>query len=174
MDFSLKNVTDEDHEWLVELHNDPLVLKNITNSSPITLEGHLGWWKSIDNKKEIRKIFYADNIRAGFCKFYSVDYVNRNCILGADLHKNYRGKNLAKPMWRLMLSFCFNDLNLWRVSLTTAEYNFVARRVYASIGFKCEGRMEMSLYRDGKYCDQICMRLLRSEYEGDFAYDSII
>ena len=174
MNYCLKDVMDEDHEWLVELHNDPLVLRNITNSQPITLDGHLEWWKSINGKKEIRKIFYVDNVRAGFCKFYNIDYINHNCVLGADLHKDYRGKHLAKPMWQLMLDFCFNELNLQRVSLTTAEYNLVARHVYYSVGFKYEGRMEKSLYRDGKYYDQICMRLLKWEYELEVFYDSTI
>ena len=32
MIFELKDVTYLDHEWLVDLHNDPVVLKNVTCS----------------------------------------------------------------------------------------------------------------------------------------------
>jgi len=163
MIFSLRNVKNDDHEWLVELHNDPMVLKNITNPNIISLEHHNEWWKSIDNIKEIRKIFCVNKDRAGFCKFYKIDKVNNNCVLGADLHSSYRGKHFSKYMWNLMLDFCFNQNHLNMVYLTTAEYNTIAINLYRSLGFKDAGLIPQSLYRDGKYYDQICMYMLRDE-----------
>jgi len=158
--YSLREVRDDDHAWLVELHNDPEVLYNLTDPRPITLESHLQWWKSLNHNSQIRKIFCVDHQPAGFAKFYNVDRTNRNCVLGADLHHHFRGRGLARHMWTLMLRFCFEDLNLHRVSLTTAEYNARARHVYSSLGFREEGRMVASLYRGSKYYDQICMYLL--------------
>jgi RimJ/RimL family protein N-acetyltransferase len=160
--YTLRDVRDDDHTWLVELHNDPEVLYNLTDPRPITLESHLAWWKSLNQSSQIRKIFCADGKRAGFTKFYNIDRTNRNCVLGADLHREFRGQGLARHMWTLMLRFCFEDLNLHRVSLTTAEYNARARHVYSTLGFLEEGRMIASLYRDGKYYDQISMYLLRA------------
>ena len=159
--FHLREITDEDHKWLVELHNDPLVLKNLTNPLSITMEDHMRWWKTIDGKRQIRLIFCVNNIPVGICKFYSIDRVNLNCVLGADIHKNHRGKGFAKFMWRLMMDFCYRELNLRRISLTTAEYNAVAKKVYLGLGFKEEGRMVASLLRDEKWYDQICMYHLR-------------
>ena len=56
--FDLVEVRDNDHEWLVELHNDPLVLHNITNPSPITLENHIMWWKNLNTNKKPSKNFF--------------------------------------------------------------------------------------------------------------------
>lgn len=154
----LRGVEPNDHEWLVSLHNDPLVLRNLTDPTPITFESHMKWWDSIkDNAKELRLIFTVNNERVGFTKFYEINFANRNCDLGAELHKDWRGKGLAKPMWKVMLEYCFNVLHLHRVGLTTAEYNDIARKVYANLGFIEEGRFVQSLYRDGKYYDQILM-----------------
>ena len=164
MNFSLRDIEENDHEWLVELHNDPVVLHNVTNPKPITLKEHLSWFKSLNSNKELRKIFYIDNDRAGFCKFYFLDHVNKNCMLGADLHKDYRGKRLAKEMWRLMLSYCFDSMGFHRVSLTTSEYNSIAIRVYEGLGFQCEGRYTEALYRDGKYHDQVCYYMLKERW----------
>jgi len=168
--YYLRDVEEGDHEWLVELHNDPLVLRNLTDPSPITMESHMNWWKSLNKKKNPRKIFceqISDPLgkSIGFCKFYNVDTENRNCVLGADIHESHRGKGLAKTMWKTMLNYCFSDLGLHRVGLTTAEYNTIARRVYSDIGFSVEGISVESLYRDDKYYNQYCMFLMKKTWE---------
>jgi RimJ/RimL family protein N-acetyltransferase len=163
---SLRNVISTDHEFLVDLHNDPDVLHNLTDPTPITLEHHLAWWKGIETSTNQRRlIFTIDGNRAGFTKFYSIDRANSNCVLGADLAKSYRGMGLAKYMWSLMLDTCFNELNLYRVSLTTASYNEIAQRVYRGLGFKEEGRFTQSLRRNNVFYDQILMYMLRSWYD---------
>lgn len=165
-EFSLRLIEFDDHEWLVELHDDPIVLENLTNPTPISLEQHLRWWQRISSDhREMRLIFTVDGVRAGFTKFYQIDFINKNCVLGADLHKDFRGKHLAKPMWELMLNKCFIDLGLHRVSLTTADFNHIGQRVYKGLGFNEEGRLIQSLYRNGKYHDQILMYLLREDWE---------
>ena len=157
-------ITFEDHMWLVELHNDPFVLKNITNPMPVSIDQHMSWYKNLNWQKEQRFIFYVDGVRAGFTKFYQIDRPNMNCVLGADLHKDFRGKGLAKSMWQLMLKKCFDELKLHRVSLTTASFNEIAQKVYVGLGFVEEGRKVESLYRDGVYFDEICMFLLYSSW----------
>jgi RimJ/RimL family protein N-acetyltransferase len=162
--FKLREVQPYDHEWLVDLHNDPQVLQNLTNPNAITLDQHMSWWNSVkDNPSQIRLIFEVDGNKAGFTKFYSIDNTNRNCVLGADLHVAYRGKGLAKHMWKLMIDFCYADLDLHRVSLTTAEYNAIAIRTYLGLGFKEEGRLKQSLYRNNKFWDQICMYKIKND-----------
>jgi RimJ/RimL family protein N-acetyltransferase len=120
------------------------------------------WWSKIQlSKTEERFIFCVDGERAGIVKLYSIDHLNKNCVLGADLHKDFRGKGFARPMWNLMLQRCFEVHDLYRVSLTTAEFNTVAINLYRSLGFQEEGRLYASLLRDGIYRDQICMFKLR-------------
>lgn len=162
VEYTLRSVSEHDHDWLVELHNDDLVLNNITDPKPITLLNHLRWWESIQHSKtEERLIFCKNGYHIGFTKFYKIDLCNRNCVLGADIHSVHRGNGYAKIMWSLMLDHCFEKLDLYRVSLTTAEYNKIGQRVYTNLGFKEEGRLVQSLYRDGKYHDQICMYMLK-------------
>ena len=166
MKYTIRDVEFEDHRWLVELHNDPMVLHNITDPNPITLDSHLKWWSNLNNKQK-RFIFCVDGVRAGFCKFYDIDNTNNNCILGADLHIKFRGKGYSVHMWRLMLEYCFDVLKLHRVSLQTASYNEIAQKTYNRIGFKTEGLLVESLFRDGKYYDQICMYFLKEWFSRD-------
>ena len=158
MTFFLREVLDEDHEWLVQLHNDPDVLFNLTNNSPISLESHMNWWNKIKNSSnEKRLIFVKNQEKIGFVKFYSIDKTNFSCILGADIEKSHRGRGYAKIMWKLMIEHCFQELNLYRISLTTAEYNHKAQHIYKSLGFLEGGKLIRSLYRDGTFFNQSCM-----------------
>lgn len=158
--------TDEEHRWLVETHNDPVVLRNLTNNAPITLESHLVWWNRIQrNHLEERLIFCVNGERAGFTKFYSIG--SKSCLLGADLHRDYRGKGHAGPMWQLMLERCFIYYNLEYVELTTAEYNEIAQRVYKKLGFREIYRKTGSLIRENVAYDEIVMRLDRNEWKNE-------
>lgn len=166
VNMKLRQVADGDHEFLTDLHNDPEVLVNMTHPEPITLDQHFAWWRGIkDDPKQLRLVFEVDGLRTGFTKFYDIDPHNGCCVLGADIHKAYRGSGYAKFMWTLMIERCFNDMSLHRVSLSTAGYNAIGQRVYRSLGFREEGRLIESLYRDGKYHDQLLMYMLRDQWE---------
>jgi RimJ/RimL family protein N-acetyltransferase len=160
----LVDVDENDHHFLVELHNDPDVLRNLTDPTPITLESHMRWWRGLNPDREVRKIFTINGQRAGFCKFYQIDKRNMSCVLGADLHRDFRGHGYSYLMWEHMLNECFFVMSLHRVSLTTAEYNDIAQRVYRKLGFLEEGKMVDSLFRDGRFYDQICMYMLKDHY----------
>jgi RimJ/RimL family protein N-acetyltransferase len=113
--FYLRPVEETDHEFLVELHNDPVVLHNLTHPSPITMEQHLRWWeKTKSDRRQLRLVFVAEGQRAGLTKFYDYDAVNQTIVLGADIHKEFRGRGWAKLMWTLMLERCFDGFNVWR------------------------------------------------------------
>lgn len=162
--FQLREVEDSDHAFLVDLHNDASVLINMTDPRPITLESHMRWWGNLNRATDPKFIFLVDGVRAGFCKFYNIDLQNNSCVLGADLHRDFRGKKLSYKMWQFMLDHAFSTLKLHRVSLTTADYNTRARRVYEKLGFREEGMMKESLLRNERYHDQICMFMLDSDY----------
>jgi diamine N-acetyltransferase len=150
----LRQVVHDDHMFLIDLHNDPDVLMNLTNPQPIT----------IADERQLRLVFTVDDQKVGFTKFYNIDRVNSNCVLGADIHKDYRGKGYAKHMWNLMLNHCFNILGLHRVSLTTAEYNHIAYHLYLKLGFREEGKLTQSLCRNGKFYDQYVFFMLKEDW----------
>jgi len=161
----LRPIVDGDHEWLIELHNDPAVLRNVTHPQPITLQQHLAWWEGIRaNQSQLRMIFEVNGERAGLTKFYDLDFDNNCCVLGGDIHKDQRGNGYAKLMWALMLNKCFDEFYFNRVALSTAEFNAVARHVYQGLGFKYEGQLTQGIYRDGQYYDLVLMYMLRDDW----------
>lgn len=163
--FYLRPVEEDDHQFMLDLHNDPVVLNNLTHPEPITMDQHLRWWDRMkSNRRQLRLIFVADCHRAGLAKFYDYDAMNQTITLGADIHKDYRGNGWAKFLWTLMLARCFEGFRVWRAGLTTAEYNDVGQHIYRKLGFKEEGKLTQSLYRDGKRYDQLMMFMTRDDW----------
>lgn len=76
----------------------------------------------------------------------------------------YWGKGYGTEAMRLILRFGFDELNLYRISLSVFEYNLRAIRSYEKAGFVHEGRHPGMLHRDGKRYAILHMGILRDEW----------
>ena len=65
---------------------------------------------------------------------------------------------------QVLLRYAFDELNLYRVTLNTFEYNPRAIRSYEKAGFKVEGRVRKYLNREGRRWDVIFMGILAEEW----------
>lgn len=79
--------------------------------------------------------------------------------------ESYQGKGIGNFATEHMLSHAFKDLGLNRVHLTALITNKKAINLYKKFGFKTEGILRESAYKDGKFCDMVKMSLLSSEYK---------
>ncbi|PSQ96168.1 MAG: N-acetyltransferase [Bacteroidetes bacterium SW_9_63_38] len=78
--------------------------------------------------------------------------------------KEYWGEGYGRDSLRLLLRYCFESLDLHRVSAETFEYNTAWRDLVEGRGFVREGVAREYLYRDGQYWDKIHYALLDDEY----------
>ena len=79
--------------------------------------------------------------------------------------RGYWGKGYGTDAMRIILRYAFVELNLHRISLDVFEYNPRAIRSYEKCGFVLEGRTRDAARYDGQYCDEVCMGILRNEWE---------
>lgn len=79
--------------------------------------------------------------------------------------KEYWSKGYGTDAILALLRFAFEEMNLYRVWLTTGENNPRALACYRKCGFREEGRMRQDRYLGGRYWDTIVMGLLREEFE---------
>ena len=63
-----------------------------------------------------------------------------------------------------MLDHAFGTLGLHRIALTVFEFNERAIRAYRRCGFVVEGRARESIWRDGRWWDELAMSVLASEW----------
>jgi ribosomal-protein-alanine N-acetyltransferase len=73
--------------------------------------------------------------------------------------RNNWGKGFAKEASRSVISYCFDTLNLRKITLGVIKDNIAAIKLYESLGFEVEGVYRMHGKYDGKYCDAIRMAL---------------
>jgi len=71
---------------------------------------------------------------------------------------------LGTEALRLVLAYAFDELELNRVELTTAEDNGRAIRSYEKVGFVREGLKRQDRMVDGKFGNTLMMSILREEW----------
>ena len=73
--------------------------------------------------------------------------------------RNNWGKGFAKEASLSVISYCFDTLNLRKITLGVIKDNIAAVKLYEYLGFEVEGIYRMHGKYDGKYCDAIRMAL---------------
>ncbi|WP_064092200.1 GNAT family N-acetyltransferase [Rossellomorea aquimaris] len=79
--------------------------------------------------------------------------------------EEFWGNGYGKEALECLLSYAFQELNLYRLQLTVFSYNKRAIRLYESLGFKKEGSFRQFLQRDGARYDMDLFGLLVDEWK---------
>jgi RimJ/RimL family protein N-acetyltransferase len=107
----------------------------------------------------------ADKRLIGLIGLYTVFQPQREAFMGIQIgERDYWGKGYGTDALRVLLRYAFNELNLYRVSLSVLEGNARAIRSYEKCGFRYEGRERQAWAYDGRRWDEIYMGLLREEW----------
>ncbi len=102
----------------------------------------------------------------GFVHIFWIEWPNGtgNIRLGIgdpqDWRKGYGGEALD-----LALRYCFDEINLYRLSARIPEFNLVARRLFERAGFYEETRQREYIERDYRRWDLLHLGLLSEEWE---------
>jgi RimJ/RimL family protein N-acetyltransferase len=101
----------------------------------------------------------------GSCAFSQVDGENGSAMYHITIgEKDMWGRGLGTEATQLMLDHAFGTLGLHRIALTVFEFNERAIRAYQRCGFIVEGRARESIWRDGRWWDELAMSVLSSEW----------
>jgi RimJ/RimL family protein N-acetyltransferase len=101
----------------------------------------------------------------GTCAFSQVDGENGSALYHITIgEKDAWGQGYGTEATRLMLDHAFGVLGLHRVALFVFEFNERAIRTYRRCGFVIEGRSRESIYRDGRWWDELAMSVLESDW----------
>ena len=105
----------------------------------------------------------GDNTLLGVCGGENIPRY-RKCSIGYWLGKEYWGRGYAKEAARLLLCFCFKELDANRVFAEVHDYNERSSGLLKKLGFVEEGRNRESTLFDGKFMDDIMFGMLKREY----------
>ncbi|QMT17388.1 GNAT family N-acetyltransferase [Planococcus maritimus] len=84
--------------------------------------------------------------------------------VGYELHPDYWRKGLMEEALSAVLTYCFEELGLYRVGATTYPANTGSNRLLKKLGFKEEGRLRGYLYQRGESHDALVFSLLAPEW----------
>jgi RimJ/RimL family protein N-acetyltransferase len=109
----------------------------------------------------------ADDRLIGLAQLWRIEWNNgTGRILLGIADENDRGRGYGTEALSLLLNYAFNELNLYRVSASAAEYNEPALAFLQKNSFASEVRRREAIYRDGKHWDLIMLGLLREDWSG--------
>jgi len=100
----------------------------------------------------------------GMISLMKINYESKNAEVGFWLGKKYWGQGLTKEALHLILNFGFRKLKLRRIYARVMHPNVTSAKLLEKVGFKLEGRMRKSFFRNGRYYDELRYGLLREEY----------
>lgn len=107
-----------------------------------------------------------DDRLIGFARLFRIEWTHATGSLQIGFgDRNDRGKGYGTEALHMLLRYAFDELNLYRLSATTAEYNTGAIRFFERVGFVVEVRRRQAILRDGKRWDVVLLGLLRDEWK---------
>jgi RimJ/RimL family protein N-acetyltransferase len=101
----------------------------------------------------------------GTCAFSQLDGENGSALYHITIGESDAwGKGFGTEATQLMLDHAFGTLGLHRIALYVFEFNERAIRAYRRCGFVVEGRSRESIWRDGRWWDEMAMSVLESDW----------
>lgn len=128
------------------------------------------------------EVDWANNQADKACQFCIVEKISRQLIgtCSCDCYDGisaYLGITIGEPsgqdkgygteVIKMLIKFCFEELNAHRVSLGVVGDNARAIKCYTKAGLKECGRDHEAVYYDGHYCDYVQMEILRKDWENN-------
>jgi RimJ/RimL family protein N-acetyltransferase len=101
----------------------------------------------------------------GTCAFSQLDADNGSALYHITIgESDVWGKGYGTEATQLMLDHAFGAMGLHRIALFVFEFNERAVRAYKRCGFVIEGRARESIWRDGRWWDELAMSVLESDW----------
>ena len=102
----------------------------------------------------------------GTCAFSQLDGDNGSALYHITIGEaNAWGHGFGTEATHLMVDHAFGTLGLHRIALNVFEFNERAIRAYRRVGFLVEGRSRESIWRDGRWWDELAMSILVSDWK---------
>jgi len=160
---SLEHLAQEYVNWL----NDWEVYKFLQTGGNYTLE----MLKSFLTQCEVdEKYFWAIHLKSndqhiGNIKIDPINFKHGLGEYGIMMGKRSEwGKGYAREASQLIIDYCFNELNLRKITLGVVLDNVSAVQLYNKLGFEIEGVYKKHAIYDGRYRDILRMALFNSKF----------
>jgi len=162
----LSPVNKDDVEIYTKWLNDEGVAVNLGQyAKVITLNSEQKFLEEMTSDGYNFAIVKNDNTLIGNISLFDINHISRSATTGLFIGESEnRGKGYGTEALRLVLEFGFNALNLHNVMLNVYSDNEQAIACYKKVGFTEFGRRRESVFKCGRYVDDVNMDILATEF----------
>lgn len=131
---------------------------------PSDWNSHQEWWSNIG--KDASKVVFAIRKQGskdiiGYVQIVNISGIHQSAHIGVRIGEAAdRGHGYGREATSLAIDYCWNHLNLGRISLTVFKTNERALKLYSSAGFEMEGLLRRAFFIDGQWVDVVLMSML--------------
>lgn len=163
-DLVLRAIEHKDATLLKEMINNPEIEKMVIGwSLPVSEQKQIEWINSL-RADDIKYIIEIKGIAIGMSSITGLDFKNSVANLNIKIKNDeYKGKGIGTRTIKLLIKFCFDELNLHCLTANILEYNILSQKLFEKCGFKKDGVLRSRVYKRGKYHDVYAYSLLRSD-----------
>jgi len=152
-DIYLRKVSVEDLPKLMWLKNTTWMHTHHTVF--LNMADQTKWFDKVNSDPTFLFLIASLNTQGdiGTFKIDSIDAINRSCNVGWDVFEESRGKGFGKKVVAAGVEFCFQILNLRRLTAEILVTNEASIKCAVSAGFVEEGCKKQAVYKLGQYID---------------------
>lgn len=165
---TLRFIEPDDLEAIREMSNDSEQEYMIGGWSLPAAKKHQEEWyqRILGDKNNIRFAIDYSGSFVGLVTLTDIDWKNRRAKSGIRLTLNApKRQGIATDALITMLDYAFEELNLHRIYATIIEHNQASRKLHAKCGYREEGLLRQSVYKRGRYHNELQLSILKSEFK---------
>jgi len=161
---SLRPMTNNDLEMVLEWRNAPGVRKNMYTQGVISLAEHREWWaKTEGSKSDEYLIFEAEGAPRGVVSFMRIDTTHETADWGFYASPSAQ-KGTGSRMGFGALEYAFNHLCLNKICGEALAFNTGSLSLHKSLGFKEEGLFKAQKKIDGAFIDVYRLAIFAADW----------
>ena len=166
----LREITETDLPLINEWRRDRDIADSLGGTFRFSnLESDAEWFaaygRSRDRNVRLAVVLRETDELIGVAYILGIDWVNRSAEYGSFIGaKEQQGKGYGTAAERMALEHAFMDLNLHRMYCTALADNARALHMHEKNGFRREGVMRDTAFKNGVYKDVVILGMTRQDF----------
>ena len=165
----LRALEPDDYKTSIKWRNDDEIWGMVGGPKYFVSEAYEKKWveDTIFNSRDIKLAICLKEkaIHIGNVYVTDIDMTSRSCTTGVLIGEHdYWKQGYASEAYRLLLDYVFNERNLNRAQAFVLESNKASIKMHQKAGYKIEGTLRQSVYKNGRYQNQILLSILKEDY----------
>ena len=159
----------DDYKISIEWRRDPQIWSMLGGTRYYVSSAYEKKWieDTITQTKDIKHAIclIENDLYIGNVYITDINYINRTCrshvLIG---NKDYWGNGYAGEALRQLLEFVFKERGMNRVEALVLEDNIQSIKMLKRIGYRQDGILRQSVYKNGGFKNQIVLSILASDF----------